>query len=115
MSAKIRYDLSAAAIRHGSCALTNRIASLTLMRIRMRETFLMAFAVAIIMSGGIFGNRAEAMRLDTPSTLGAVAARAALVKQAVNVCGNSGCVPVQTKRVQHHRPGGLPAKHIGVH
>ena len=78
----------------------------------MREIILTAFAVAIILSGGVLGNRAEAMRLDTPSMLGVAAARAALVQQAVNVCGNSGCVPVQTKRVQHHRPGALTAKHI---
>lgn len=78
----------------------------------MRETLLTAFAAATILSGGLFGDRAEAMTLAAPVASHVAAARAALVQQAVNVCGANGCVPVQTKRVRHQRPGSVAAQHI---
>jgi hypothetical protein len=75
----------------------------------MRETLLTAFAAATILSGGMLGNRAEAM---TASTLTVAAAHVATVQLAVNVCGTNGCAKVQTHRIVHHKPGAVAAKHI---
>jgi hypothetical protein len=60
-----------------------------------------AFAAATILSVGMLGTPANAMTLAPASALGAARADTALVHQATVICGNNGCVPVQTKRVEH--------------
>jgi hypothetical protein len=37
---------------------------------------------------------------------------AARVQLVANICGANGCVRVQTQRVQHRKPGSVPANHI---
>jgi hypothetical protein len=75
----------------------------------MREFLFTAVTAATVLSGAMLDERAEAM---TPAGMGAAAARAAIFQLAVNVCASNGCVPVQTKRIQHHKPGTIAAKHI---
>lgn len=71
----------------------------------MHKIFMAALAAAAIVSG--LGSQTEAM---TPAAaLAATAADAALLQQAVAVCGINGCVKVQVapprKRLPHnHRP-----------
>ncbi len=60
----------------------------------MRKTLLAALAAAALLSGGMLGNRAEAMTLAAPSALGVVAADTGLVQEAAIVCGYRGCVRV---------------------
>jgi len=67
------------------------------------KTLLTALAAATILSGGMLGNRAEAMALAAPSALGVATADAALVRQAKTVCGSNGCVSVQTSRPRPRR------------
>jgi hypothetical protein len=74
----------------------------------MRKTLLVSIGVAIVLLGAI-GIRANAMTPAAPSAIGIAQADAALVHQATVVCGNSGCVPVQTKRIVH--PKKLPGSH----
>jgi len=69
----------------------------------MRKIILTALAAAAILSGGMLGNRAQAMTLATPSVLGVATADAALVRQAKAVCGSNGCVQVQTSRPRPHK------------
>jgi hypothetical protein len=69
----------------------------------MRKTRLTALAVAAILLGGAFGERAEAMTLAPPSALGVATAHAGLVQKATVVCGMNGCAPVQTRRLQKHQ------------
>jgi len=78
----------------------------------MREFLLTALAATIILASGALGHRAEAITLSKPAAWDASGARAALVQQVVNVCGTNGCALVQTKRVQHTKPGSVAAKHI---
>jgi hypothetical protein len=66
----------------------------------MSKTLLMAFAAAALLSGGMFGNQAEAM---TPSALGVARTDAGLVEQVHALCGNNGCVQVQTAGPRKHR------------
>jgi hypothetical protein len=70
----------------------------------MRKALFAALA-ATLLSGGMAGNRADAMTSAAPAALGVAAAAATLVQQATNVCGSNGCVRVQTQKV---RP---PKKH----
>jgi hypothetical protein len=49
------------------------------------------------------GHRAEAMTLAAPSALGVASADAGLVQQAHALCGNNGCVQVQTSALRKHR------------
>ncbi len=77
----------------------------------MREILLTAFAAALILSGGVLGQRADAMTLLAPAAVGAAAARAALVQQVVSVCGSNGCAVIQTKKVVHHKAANIAAKH----
>lgn len=69
----------------------------------MCKALLTALAAATILSGGMLGKGAEAMTFAAPSALGVATADAALVRQAAVVCGNTGCVKVQTSRVRPHR------------
>jgi hypothetical protein len=47
-----------------------------------------------------------------PASAMPAAHAAAPVERVANVCGRNGCVPVQTKRVVHTKPGSVAAKHI---
>jgi hypothetical protein len=76
----------------------------------MREMLLTAVTTATILLAGPLG--AKAMSLVIPAALDVAAARTAHVQEVVNVCGTNGCVPVQTKRVRHTRPGSVAAQHI---
>lgn len=78
----------------------------------MREILLTAFAAAIILASAAPGHRAEAITVAARSALGVTAVQAPTVEKVVNICGSNGCVPVQTKRVQHQKPGSVAAKHI---
>jgi len=51
----------------------------------------------------MLGNPAEAMTPAVPSALGAASADAGLVQQAHALCGNNGCVQVQTSAPRKHR------------
>jgi hypothetical protein len=75
----------------------------------MREFLFTAVTVATVLSGAVLDERAEAM---TPAGLGVGAVQVAIFRLAVNVCASNGCVPVQTKRIQHHKPGAITARHI---
>jgi hypothetical protein len=68
----------------------------------MRKTFLTVFTTAAILSGGLFS--AKAIPLVSPSALGFAAGNADLLQRVTVVCGNNGCSPVQTKRVQRRQP-----------
>jgi hypothetical protein len=68
----------------------------------MRQTLLVAFATAAILSGGL-PKLANAMTPATPSELGFASPDAAFIQRATVVCGNNGCSPVQTKRVQRRK------------
>jgi hypothetical protein len=74
----------------------------------MCKTLLTSIGLAIVLFGA-FGIRASAMTPAAPSAIGIARADAPLVHQATVVCGNNGCVPVQTKRVEH--PKKLPGTH----
>ncbi len=69
----------------------------------MCKTLVTALAAATLLSGGILGHRAEAMTPAAPSALGAASADAGLVQQAHALCGNNGCVQVQTSAPRKHR------------
>jgi hypothetical protein len=69
----------------------------------MRKTLVTAIAAAAILTAGMHVKRVDAMSLALPSQLGVAAAHAAIVRQAAVVCGNNGCGPVQTQRVQRRR------------
>jgi hypothetical protein len=60
----------------------------------MRKTLLTVFAAAALLSGGMLGNRAQAMTLAPPSALGVAVADTGLVQKAAVVCGYRGCVRV---------------------
>jgi hypothetical protein len=64
-------------------------------RIKMRKTLLTAVAAAALLSGGMLGNRAEAMTLATPSALGVALADTGVVQKVV--CGYNGCVRVRPR------------------
>jgi hypothetical protein len=76
----------------------------------MRATLLTALAAAAILSGGYFGNPAQAFTTTAPSTLGV--ALPSLVKSVANVCGPVGCMPVQTKKIRHFKNGTAVGQHI---
>ncbi len=69
----------------------------------MCKTLVTALAAATLLSGGLLGNRADAMTLATPSALGVATADAGVVQQAHALCGNNGCVQVQTSAPRKHR------------
>jgi hypothetical protein len=70
----------------------------------MCKMIISALAAAIILSGGLLGDRAEAMTVSAP---GVASAQASLVEKAGVVCSGNGCAPVQTKRVKRR-----PLSHI---
>jgi hypothetical protein len=72
----------------------------------MHKTYVIAFAIVAILSGGLL-ECAKAMTITSPSALGFATTNAALLQRVTVVCGNNGCSPVQTKRVQRR----LPLKH----
>jgi hypothetical protein len=72
----------------------------------MRTVLSAALIIAAILWGGIGDRSAMAIM---PATIGP---GARIIHKVVNVCGSRGCMPVQTKRVQHHKSGAVPAKHI---
>ncbi|HTR00724.1 MAG TPA: hypothetical protein VMH83_12060 [Candidatus Acidoferrum sp.] len=76
----------------------------------MRTTLLTALAAAAILSGGFFADNASAFTLAAPSALAATPAL--LVQRVANVCGPTGCVPVQTKKVRHFKNGSAVGQHI---
>ena len=76
----------------------------------MRTTFLTIFAAAAMLSGGSFGYQAEAFTMTAPATLGA--ALPSLIQPVANICGSTGCVPVQTKKVQRFKNGSAVGQHI---
>ena len=79
----------------------------------MRETLLTAAAAAVMLSSPLLDHRATALTLAAPAAMVVTAPRAAVIERVVNVCGTHGCVPVQTKRVIHHRkPGNTVPHHI---
>jgi|HubBroStandDraft_5_1064220.scaffolds.fasta_scaffold435861_2 hypothetical protein len=67
----------------------------------MNKANIATFVAAILLSAVMLGNAATAMPLAAPSALGV----AGFVQQATVICGNHGCAPVQTHRIQKHRPG----------
>ena len=68
----------------------------------MRAIRMFAVAVTTVLLA-FFGSRAEAMPQPAPSAFtGATHLR--FLQQATNVCGNNGCVPVQTSRVKRRLP-----------
>jgi hypothetical protein len=62
----------------------------------MREILLTGLATTIFLSSGMLGKRVDAMPLAAPSAIGVATGDTALVRQARAVCGNNGCVQVQT-------------------
>jgi hypothetical protein len=68
----------------------------------MRKTLLIAVATAAVLSGGSL-KRANAMTFATPSALGFASTDIAVIQRVTVVCGNNGCSPVQTKRVQRRK------------
>ena len=69
----------------------------------MREILLTGLAAATFLSSEMLGKRVEAMPLAMPSANGAATADAARVQQVVAVCGNNGCVQVQTSGPKKQR------------
>ena len=67
----------------------------------MRRNPFTALAVALIVSCGMLGDQVNAMTPASPPMLGAQSQSLALLQQAAVICGNNGCAPVQTKRVEH--------------
>jgi ribosomal protein L35AE/L33A len=78
----------------------------------MRGTLLTSIAVAGILSGGMLGQGPEAATLTGRSVAHVAATTSALVQHVTNVCGNNGCVRVQTQRVRHQKPGSVAGNHI---
>jgi len=56
----------------------------------MRKTLLASVAAAALLSGGMLGNRADAMALAAPAALGV--ANTSLLQEAAVACGYYGCV-----------------------
>lgn len=69
----------------------------------MQKTLLVALAAATLISGGTLYSRVAAMTFAAPPAPVAASPDAAVTPVAI-VCGNTGCVPVQTKRVQKPKP-----------
>lgn len=78
----------------------------------MRGMLCTVCAAAILVASGSLGHRAQATTLAAPSALHIAAVQAVEIQQVANVCGSNGCALVQTKRVQHQKPGAVAAKHI---
>jgi hypothetical protein len=76
----------------------------------MRGTLFIALAVAALLLSGPSAHHAEAGTLAPASILGS--GNAAAIQRVAAVCGNNGCVRVQTQRVRHQRPGSVAANHI---
>ncbi len=70
-------------------------------KIPMRKTLLTALTAAALLSGGMLGNRAEAMMLAAPSELGVAAADTGLVQKTVLVCGPYRCALIWPR---YHAP-----------
>ena len=71
----------------------------------MQKTVLAALAAATILTSAVVGNRAAAITLAAP---GVAIANAGLVQQAAHICGNNGCIAVQTKRIFKPKPQTAP-------
>lgn len=69
----------------------------------MRKLLLSTFTMAAILSGGISAGRAAAMSPATPPALGTAVTTVAPVREAAVLCGNNGCLPVQTKAPQKRK------------
>jgi hypothetical protein len=67
----------------------------------MQRTLSIAFVVAAMLIGATPWSAAQAMPLAAPTAIGAPQEVAPITRVA-NICGLSGCAPVQTKRV--HKP-----------
>jgi hypothetical protein len=76
----------------------------------MRGILLAGLAAASFLVGGLSSRNAEAEMLAAATILHA--GQAPVVQRITNVCGATGCVRVQTQRVQHQKPGSVPGKHI---
>jgi hypothetical protein len=68
----------------------------------MVRSLLSALAVVTLLSGALIGECAGAKFAMQPPASRA-AGSAGLVKMAVNICGNAGCVAVQTRRLTKHQ------------
>jgi len=68
----------------------------------MGKILLAAFTAATVLSGGLSAGRAAAMSPAATSAL-STAADAGLVREATMICGNNGCLPVQTKAPQKRK------------
>ena len=69
----------------------------------MRRTLLTAVAIAIFVSSGILLQRAAIKARPPAPMTDAKATDAGLFLLAANVCGVSGCVAVQVKRLDKHQ------------
>ena len=63
---------------------------------------LKAFAATMVLGLGAIGQRAEALPAAMPSMIFA-RVNSALLQETAIVCGNTGCAPIQTKRVEKRR------------
>jgi hypothetical protein len=74
----------------------------------MRKTLFASLAAAALLSGGMLGNRTEAMTLAAPSALGV--ADTGLVQKTAVVCGYYGCVRTAPRYygAYYGRPYGRP-------
>lgn len=70
----------------------------------MPKIMLVALAATLLLAGGLRADCAVAMTLAPLAAYHAASGRAAPIERVTNICGSNGCVPVQTKRVQHPKP-----------
>ena len=68
----------------------------------MRRVLLTAIAIAAFISSAVLLHHAAA-RVRTPPVADAKAADSGVLRLAANVCGVSGCVAVQVKRLDQHQ------------
>jgi len=66
----------------------------------------------VVIAGALCAGMAARYAAAAPASAMPAAHAAAPVERVANVCGRNGCVPVQTKRVVHTKPGSVAAKHI---
>ena len=82
----------------------------------MVRSLLAVFASMAFLSGVPIGESGRAEIAMQPAAL-RVTGSPGFVQMAVNICGNAGCVPVQTKRLNKHQlpkttqPQAQPAAH----
>jgi hypothetical protein len=73
----------------------------------MRIAILATLAAAGLMVGAV---SATAAPLAVAASTRAVPSSG--IERVTNVCGNHGCVRVQTQRSRHQKPGSVAARHI---